>query len=158
MENAESSVDARRIAALRGSNTVARSIRKLTTDHTDGHGCPMNDPCISVKSMVSGSCCLRGNQERADRLVTGDIGLSPRRQDRPTRTTKSPGRSHDRPGPNLKHNTTWQTKLGAAVTSQPSRRRSSCGRGRSCARSSARSPCPRRDRHSRPRRGRPSRR
>ena len=31
--------------------------------NTDEHGWPENDPWTSVKSVVSGSCCLRGNQE-----------------------------------------------------------------------------------------------
>lgn len=61
----ELSVDARRGAALRGSNRMAPSPRRLTTDHTDGHGWSLDDPCSSVESVVSGSCCLRGKQERA---------------------------------------------------------------------------------------------
>ena len=59
-ENVELSVDARRGAALRGSNIAERAGWRVTTDLTDCHGWSLDDPCSSV---VSGSCCLRGNQE-----------------------------------------------------------------------------------------------
>ena len=61
-EDLELSVGACRGTILRESNTAERSLRRLTTDHTDWHGWSLDDPCSFVKSVVSGSCCLRENQ------------------------------------------------------------------------------------------------